>query len=368
MNSKLRSGLSGALFVLLIFLSIEAACEVAYRVYKGSWYFKDRRTSERGMVQPHPYFGACLIPNVTDERNGVRITHNSFRTRGPEFSRPRQDGRIRIVALGGSATYCVSVSDNETWEYFLNQRLGTNYEVINMGAPGGTSVETMIQSALLFSDVQPEIAIYYLGWNDARVQHVKDLWPDWSDSHGKWVMGMAMGGKDLQPHTAAGYILRRIAFHYFFPKKDSEKIMSGLKGTPDAFTDRIDQRALGHYERNLKLIAAVCRKQGVRPVFVPQILNYKVLTSDKPYGWLPFVRDRDLKKVMAAYNETVAKVAQQENIGYASEVLHLNYGDADFVDNGHFSPVGNERFAGALADALERTSAQNMQANSPPNR
>ena len=33
----------------------------------------------------------------------------------------------------------------------------------------------MIQTALLFSDVQPDIAVYYLGWNDARVQHVKAL-------------------------------------------------------------------------------------------------------------------------------------------------------------------------------------------------
>lgn len=354
MKNTLRSLAAWAVIALLCLVALEGASQVAYRLYKGKWYWVERKTSPRGMVQIHPYFGASLIPNISVERNGIRITHNSFRCRGPEFSRPKPAGRTRFVTLGGSTTFCVGVSDDETWQHFLQQRLEANHEIINMSNPGGASVETMIQSTLLFSDVQPDVAIYYLGWNDARVQHVKDLWPDWSDSHGKWVTSFGLSGRELSEPTATGYLLKRMAFHYFFPRMDQDKLLREVKGTPDALTDKIDMRALGHYERNLRTIIAICRKQRVEPVFLPQVLNYRVLTSDKPYGFLPFVRDRDLKKVMAAYNETMERVAREENVVFGKEILEQPYGEAHFIDNGHFSREGNRLFAGALAQCLQR--------------
>ena len=353
MKSRLLKLIFFTLSALFTFIGLEIAAQAAYRLYKGNWYWADRARSGRGMIQPHPYFGACLIPNVTDERNGVRITHNSFRCRGPEFTRPKPAGTFRIATLGGSSTYCVSVSDHQTWQHFLNQELGSGFEVVNMGAPGGTSLETLIQSSLLFSDVQPDIAVYYLGWNDARVQHVKNLWPDWSDSHGKYMLTTGYQTRDFQQPLAIGFLTKRFLFNYFFSGMDVERVMPSLEGTADAFTDRADQRALAHYERNLRNIVAVCRKQGVVPVFVPQILNYQVLTSDKPYGWLPFVRDKDLKAVMGAYNERLARVAEEETVLCAKAVLEPSYDQSDFVDNGHFSEAGNKRFATALAGALK---------------
>ncbi|MEW6303744.1 MAG: SGNH/GDSL hydrolase family protein [Verrucomicrobiota bacterium] len=336
---------------LLIFaVGMEAGSQILYRIYKGKWYFKERAASGRGMVQPHPYFGACLVPNVSDERNGVRISHNSFRCRGPEFARPKPPGITRIVTLGGSTTYGVGVSDHETWQHYLGKELGAKFEVINLGAPGGTSLETSLQTALLFSDVQPDVALYLLGWNDARVQHIKDLAPDWSDYHGKWVVSLGLGGRDLAQPTATGYLLKRAVFHHFFPQMDTDRIP--VEGTADKLTDRIDARALGHYERNLRNIVALCEKQGVKVVFIPQIMNYRVLTSNQPYGFLPFVRDKDLPKVIGVYNETLARVAKEEKVRFAAEVLEPSYGEADFIDNGHFSASGNQQFAKALAKHL----------------
>src|SRR5205814_483696 len=111
-------------------------------------------------IQLHPNSGICLVPNASDERNGILVNHNSFRCRGAEFPLAKPTSSTRIVALGGSTTYCTGVSDNQTWEYVLNEQLGTNYGVINMGAPGISSIENLIQSALLFSEVKPDIALY----------------------------------------------------------------------------------------------------------------------------------------------------------------------------------------------------------------
>jgi len=356
MKRKIAVGLAWGVYVLVLLACLEMMSQLTYRLRQGNWYFHDRAASPRGMIDLHPYFASFLVPNVDVVRNGIHITHNSFPCRGPEFARPKPPGRIRIVALGGSTTFCVGVSDNETWEHYLNEDLGAHYEVINLGSPGGTTVETMVQSALLFSDVQPDIAVYYFGWNDAQVQHIKNLAPDWSDYHGQLMQSQVFSSWRFEGHTATGYFLKQVLLRLFFHHIYLHTLAPRAQGTADALTDRIDERALSLYERNLREIAALCKAQGVRAVFVPQVMNYDALTSDKPYGWLPFVRDRDLKKVISAYNRSLAKIAREQNVAFAGTVLEQPWQNTDFIDCGHFSPAGNQRFARTMADYLKGVS------------
>jgi lysophospholipase L1-like esterase len=272
---------------------------------------------------------------------------------------PKPKGLFRIAALGGSSTYCVSVSDDQTWEAYLGNDLGPSREVLNFGIPGATSVESTIQSALLFSDVQPDVALYYLGWNDARVQHVKHLRPDWADYHGKSMMAIGLSGNEMKEPCAAAYLIKRAVFRYFFPKMNADAISRTVLGDEDQLTDRIDARALRLYVRNLENITALCRVQHVRPIFIPQVLNYEALNSEKRYGWLPFVRDKDLKKVISVYNDATRNFAERENVGFIKEVLEVEFGTEDFFDQGHFTAKGNVKFAKAVAAGLRRMAVCN---------
>jgi lysophospholipase L1-like esterase len=249
------------------------------------------------------------------------------------------------------------VSDDDTWPHQLQKLLGKNFEVINCGGPGGTSLETLVQSCLLFSELQPDVAVYYLGWNDARVQHVKDLWPDYSDSHGRWVTSFALSGRDLNEPLALGYLLKRVAFHYFFPGNDPDKIVGSWKGSSQALTRDIDGRAMALYERNLRIISSVCAAQKITPVFAPQIMNNQALTSDSPYGWLPFVRDKDLPETILAYNNAMESIAKENHVLFANEVLRESFNENDFLDQGHFTTQGNIKFAQALALCLKTRTA-----------
>ncbi len=348
----LRAALAWCCSFLLILLSIEAASELAFRIFKGKWYLQERRASPIRMFVPHPYLGACPAPNVSEVRNGIKITHNSHGLRGAEFQMAKTPGRIRIAAVGGSSTYCVGVSDEFTWPRLLQDQLGSQYEVINLGGTGGSTVEHLIQTALWFSDLKPDIAIYYCGWNDAHVQHIKNLKADYSDFHGKLAMSGGLRGRQPEEPLASLYFLKRILFHRFFPYMDDVAMNASKSFAPteDAFTDRVDIRALELWERNLGLIAELCKKQGVRPIFVPQIMNWKVLVSDRPNAWFPYVRDRDIKKILDTYHASMEKVARQVNVPYVGEMLGVPFSEADFIDNGHFSPEGNRRFAQVLAN------------------
>ncbi len=115
---------------------------------------------------------------------GVTISHNSRGLRGPE---PREAnlGRpvVKVLALGGSTTYGIGVSNGDTWPVRLGEQLGNHFEVINGGTPGYTTAENLIQTALTLQDLKPQIIIYFEGWNDARNFFVADNRPDYSNFH-----------------------------------------------------------------------------------------------------------------------------------------------------------------------------------------
>ena len=52
------------------------------------------------------------------------------------------------------------------------------------------------------------------------------------------------------------------------------------------------------------------RGRGIRTVWVGQILNLAALNDDKIYGWLPFVRDRDVWPLLSRFNAELRDEAE----------------------------------------------------------
>lgn len=344
--------LAVVLVILFTVLAAEGLGQVLYRIRHHYWLMGRTDAPYVELFRKHPFLVADARPDASYvSRGNIRFRHNSLGVRGGQIALAKKEGVKRVLTLGGSSTYCVGVSDNETWPYYLGKKLGEGYEVVNMGIPGYTTVEHIIQTALNISDLSPDICIYYTGWNDARNQHVAGLKSDYSDFHGKaqynhlMLGAFKVGNGSVIVQTTAS-LLRRIFV------RDPEGVFS-VKGTAGKLTAKIDERALDLYTRNLRLLISLCRAQGVRPIMVPQIMNYEALTSDKPYGWLPYVKDKDLKTVIGAYNEAMRKVSVAEKADYAASVLDVKYDRSWFADDvGHFSPGGNERFAEMVARAV----------------
>ena len=173
------------------------------------------------------------------------------------------------------------------------------------------------------------------------------------------MMAIGLSGNEMNEPCAAAYLIKRAVFRYFFPKMDADALSRTVQGDEDQLTDRIDARALSLYVRNLENITALCRVQHVRPIFIPQVMNFEALKSEQRYGWLPFVRDKDLKKVITAYNDATRNFAERENAGFIKEVLESEFGADDFIDQGHFTAKGNVKFAKAVAAGLRRMAVCN---------
>jgi len=56
---------------------------------------------------------------------------------------------------------------------------------------------------------------------------------------------------------------------------------------------------------------------------------------------------------MEAYHAGMEKVAKQEGLPHVAQMLDVPFSESDFVDNGHFLPEGNRRFAEVLAKQIK---------------
>lgn len=119
----------------------------------------------------HPY--ACYVPRPGYVNwTGVR-QHNSLGFRGPEIAIPKPPGTFRIVCLGGSTTYSTAVERIEDTfvaqlEAFLRAETGhQGIEVVNAGAPGGTSADALQTVAFRLGPVEPDLLLLHTGINDS---------------------------------------------------------------------------------------------------------------------------------------------------------------------------------------------------------
>jgi len=56
---------------------------------------------------------------------------------------------------------------------------------------------------------------------------------------------------------------------------------------------------------------------------------------------------------MDVYNNRIREVCRSENVDFIDNVLNATYDQSCFIDiGGHFSPIGNEKFAHIIVDYL----------------
>jgi lysophospholipase L1-like esterase len=124
---------------------------------------------------PHPYLSYYPTPNY---RKGL-TAHNSLGYRNDEFPLEKPSGVFRIVALGGSSTYDVSIKDNaDTFTAQLERLLKEDYgyhnvQVINAGVPGYNSWEILVNLEFRVLDLDPDLIIIYEGTNDVHARMVE---------------------------------------------------------------------------------------------------------------------------------------------------------------------------------------------------
>jgi hypothetical protein len=115
---------------------------------------------------PRGYFGP-----------GASVTHttNSLGFRGPEFSRTKAEGALRVATLGDSFTFGEGIHDADTWSAQLQRRLAQAFpdravEVQNWGVGGYNTVQSAALFDALVLDFEPDIVVLGFTINDAEAR------------------------------------------------------------------------------------------------------------------------------------------------------------------------------------------------------
>lgn len=109
--------------------------------------------------------------NLTETPHPKLIHHvsiNSLGYRGPEISRKKKPGIVRILCLGDSGTYGHYVNDDETFPFYLQEmflREKIPVEVINAGVPDTTIVDQLYYLKRSMA-IEPDIVILTFSEND----------------------------------------------------------------------------------------------------------------------------------------------------------------------------------------------------------
>ena len=125
--------------------------------------------NDYGQIIYHDYPARHIAPNLHTDT--VNINEHGFR--GPEISQTKNENTFRIFVLGGSLTYGMfSTSDETTYSGYLQEKfdsLNTDYkiEVINAGVNAYTSSNVVYQIKTKLADYEPDLLIAVTG-NDVK--------------------------------------------------------------------------------------------------------------------------------------------------------------------------------------------------------
>ncbi len=281
---------------------VRLASDESFLEYASLHQLKKRRSSKKPKYSRHPYLGFYPTPGYIQGKN----QHNSLGYRGEEIASPKPQGEFRIACLGGSTTYTEHVEDyRASYPDALEQELRGaghhNVKVINAGAAGWSSWESLICFQFRILDLDPDLIIVYHGINDV---HPRMVWPSRAyqgDNTGRRLsrpldlfmpsalehstlarMLMIRAGKttphsafetsiDMPPNTYYANQFRRQKARGTYPRGIFEEVSAGRM---------LEENPPQYFERNIRNITTLAKSNGIKIVL--SSFAYSPLFDDKP--------------------------------------------------------------------------------------
>ncbi len=299
---------------------------------------------------PHHYLN--YYPNPKYKRG--KTYHNSLGYRNYEFSTKKPEGVFRIVAIGGSSTYTVSVEDNEkTFTSQLERILRDKYryenvEVINAGVGGYNSWESLINLEFRVLDLDPDLIIIYHGTNDVHTRFV-DPKSYSGDNLGRRKQWRSPNIPILE-HSALFRILLRnsgitsqVGIGNFVDSNTSYKPNSVIDRDP---FNLLKKNPPIYFKRNLTNIAAVSRANGAEIIFAtwahsPKFYDY----ASTPHYEQGFREN----------NEVVKEVAQINGIPMFDFASKMPGDSIYWADGRHVNELGAEKKAELFTEFIHNS-------------
>ncbi|KAA3606536.1 MAG: hypothetical protein DWQ06_01455 [Calditrichaeota bacterium] len=340
--------------IVFIILVMELIGHCVHFMSKEQWLWEEEKKVD-GLYKQHPYLVGELLPNKRFEKNGLTISTTPEKTRwvgAPAV----EENSIKIACVGGSTTFCPNVSDQETWSFMLQRKLGNNYSLMNYGVKGYTTVENIIQMSLLVPEFKPDVVIFYVGWSDLANYHRKDSREDY---FGHGMEQFQNFGFSVDKQNVQDAILSKSGIVYLGSllnenyEVDYSKLFLKERQKPTSEDDKSFDKIYG---RNLETLKNLTLQLGAVPIFVPHVLNYDEYTSDIDSRFsTPLIVDNSVPEKMLHLNEIMLNQFDNEvKTRVVIDMIRTEWFPDHFTDEGHFSKNGNDIFSDILAEQIKK--------------
>ncbi|MFH1279940.1 MAG: GDSL-type esterase/lipase family protein [Candidatus Eisenbacteria bacterium] len=273
--------------------------------------------------------GKRIVGSITGEPMDFTVSTNRLGLRGPEVGEKRG---FRVLAIGNSCTFGMGVQDGETWparlEAILQERTGTEAEVINAGVPGYTSFQGLRYLEERGLDLEPDLVIACFGFNDS------DPWgPD-----GDEAIAGNLRGRSLDRALSRSRFYRGLAG--LIRRGAGEEGGGGGVGPPEARRPRVSADEL---RRNLLGMKAICEERASSVMFL--LWPYRKQRLEK-------IRDP------VVFQPIIVRAGQEAGAPVIDLVgPFVDAGEPVFLDHIHATPAGCNLVGETIADALDRARA-----------
>jgi len=319
-----------------------------------------------------------------------RFETNALGIRGPDFAEHRKN-EYRILFLGGSATECFYLDQDEAWPALVGARLpgtadGRKAWTGNIGRSGHGSRDHVMEMRLLVPHLQADLVTVMMGVNEIglrlaqdaafnpdflatdenvayQIRHAFTVHPDDANQpfYRKGVVGRLL---DLDPDAArrkpyqvvdnAGLIFQRW--------RDYRRTGEIVHALPPL------EAALEEYARHIEEIARRAKEGGVRVVFITQPALWRAGLSAEEMGtlWMGGIGEYQekpggryyapeaLAEGLSAYNRTLLATCARDGIECFDLAPLVTQNLSTFYDDCHF----NESGARSVAEAVQGYLAQ----------
>jgi len=305
--------------------------------------------------------------------NGTAANSNSLGFRGPEITREKPAGVVRVVLLGGSTTHGWYVGDDETIAAHLQRALeqrapGRRFEVINAALDGYDSYQVLERLRIDVVPLEPDIVILNVGINDVRNARYQNI-VDGDERTLLWHEVLVR----LRRERETGPTAWSLAKHYSLlirlpgflrlrmvsaaPRRESNPVTQAAEGSDTSNVERVPYTpdAADYFERNVRRAAEIAATAGARVVFsTPPSslrLNFEPTARSRRNYWI------ENAERTAIYRDTLAARLSElagtlSRAGVVVPYLRPEVPAGHFLDDAHLSSEGNRIVAAEFATAV----------------
>ncbi|MFP6615137.1 MAG: hypothetical protein VCB26_01915 [Candidatus Hydrogenedentota bacterium] len=327
---------------------------------------------------PHRYIGYVPSPNYKRDGN----YHNSAGYRGEPFPMVKDENEFRIVCVGGSTTYTSFVTPpSESYPAVLERELRkrgfAHVRVINAGAEGWASWETLANLNFRVLDLDPDMIIIYHAVNDVAtrivwpprmhkadrsgfVRHSSGLDKPASMLERSSLMRILMvaAGRWSSPlelrNAFGGGMLPSNKFWAFVRQQRTDTYPKGIF-TKAPIELMLKENTTDYFKRNIESVVTICKHNGIKPI----LATFKVNRSID--GSVSVPAHPILADAIDEHNQIIRTIGSQLDVP-VFEFAEAFPSDMDlFVDAVHMTPKGAQLKGSMFAEFLHTQNLMDIQ-------